>query len=259
MFNLLAAEKIKLSQSKKLMIVIGIFLLLPIIQVVNTKVNVAYGKELVQVIDTVINGATGILMIDKNGLTILLVISAFISFFIGEEFQNGTIRNALSLGRSRMHYYLSKFATAAIVSLFGVIVLTAIGMISFSIAFGFGGVAEISNYVPYAIKTFSTLYLLILANVSIYVMISFQTKNSGVSLVWSFLYTIATGFLPNIFQQTEHFKHVSNWFTETFLFYYDFASPDGLATYPNMILVSIITILLSSTLGIILFNRTDIK
>jgi len=259
MFNLLAAEKIKLSRSKKLMIVIGIFLLLPIIQVVNTQLNVSNGKELVQAVDTVINGASGILMIDKNGLTILLVISAFISFFIGEEFQNGTIRNALSLGRSRMHYYLSKLATAAIVSLLGVFVLTAMGMISFSIVFGFGSVAEISNYLPYAMKTFSTLYLLILANVSIYVMISFQTKNSGVSMVWCFLYTIATGFLPDIFQQTENFKHVSDWFTETFLFYYDFASIEGLATYPEMNLVSLITILLSSTLGIILFNRTDIK
>src|SRR5690606_25764898 len=158
MFNLLAAEKIKLSRSKKLMIVIGIFLLLPIIQVVNTQLNVSNGKELVQAVDTVINGASGILMIDKNGLTILLVISAFISFFIGEEFQNGTIRNALSLGGSRMHYYLSKLATAAIVSLLGVFVLTAMGMISFSIVFGFGSVAEISNYLPYAMKTFSTLY-----------------------------------------------------------------------------------------------------
>ena len=73
--------------------------------------------ELVQVIDTVINGATGILMMDKNGLTILLVMIAFISFFIGEEFQNGTIRNALSLGRSRTHYYLSKFLIAALLSL----------------------------------------------------------------------------------------------------------------------------------------------
>jgi ABC-2 type transport system permease protein len=259
MLNLLTAEKIKLIRSRKLMIVFSILILLPIYQAVNTKVSVHYGKELVQVIDTVINGATGILMIDKNGLTILLVVSAFISFFIGEEFQNGTIRNALSLGRSRMHYYLSKVVIAALVSLVGVIIMTAIGMISFSIVFGFGEIAGIGDYFSYALKAFSTLYLLILANVSIYVMISFITKNSSLSLIWSFLYTIATGFLPGIFQQTEHFKQVTNWFTETFLFYANFASPVGISQFPEMVLVSLITIVLSSALGIFMFQRTDIK
>jgi ABC-2 type transport system permease protein len=259
MLNLLTAERIKLFRSKKLWIVLGILFLLPIFQAVNSKVSVHYGTKLVQAIDTVINGATGILMIEKNGLTILLVMSAFISFFIGEEFQNGTIRNALSLGRSRTHYYLSKFVIAAILTLVGVIMMTALGMISFSAVFGFGEVAGISDYIPFTFKSFSTLYLLILANISIFVTISFLTKNSGISLVWSFLYTMATGFVPGIFQQTEHFKYVTYWFTESFLFYSNFANPVDIAKYPEMTLVSLITIVLSSTLGILLFKRTDIK
>ncbi|HJV31255.1 MAG TPA: ABC transporter permease [Bacillales bacterium] len=259
MLNLLTAERIKLFRSKKLWIVLGILSLLPIYQAVNSKVSVHYGTKLVQAIDTVINGATGILMIEKNGLTILLVMSAFISFFIGEEFQNGTIRNALSLGRSRTHYYLSKFVIAAILALVGVIIMTALGMISFSVVFGFGEVAGISDYIRFTFKSFSTLYLLILANISIYVTISFLTKNSGISLVWSFLYTMATGFVPGIFQQTEHFKYVTYWFTESFLFYSNFANPVDIAKYPEMTLVSLITIVLSSTLGILLFKRTDIK
>jgi ABC-2 type transport system permease protein len=259
MLNLLTAERIKLFRSKKLWIVLGILFLLPIYQAVNSKVSVHYGTKLVQAIDTVINGATGILMMEKNGLTILLVMSAFISFFIGEEFQNGTIRNALSLGRSRTHYYLSKFVIAAILALVGVIIMTAFGMISFSVVFGFGEVAGISDYIRFTFKSFSTLYLLILASVSIYVTISFLTKNSGISLVWSFLYTMATGFVPGVFQQTEHFKYVTYWFTESFLFYSDFAKPVDIAKYPEMTLVSLITIVLSSTLGILLFKRTDIK
>ncbi|MFT4414359.1 ABC transporter permease [Fredinandcohnia humi] len=259
MLNLLTAERIKLFRSKKLWIVLGILSLLPIYQSINSKITVHYGTKLVQAIDTVINGATGILMIEKNGLTILLVMSAFISFFIGEEFQNGTIRNALSLGRIRTHYYLSKFVISALLSLVGVIVMTAIGMISFSVVFGFGDVAGISDYFSFAIKSFSTLYLLILANVSIYVMISFLSKNSGISLIWSFLYTIGTGFGAGIFQQTKHFKYVTNWYTESFLFYSDFARPADITQFPEMIMVSLITIVLSSTLGILIFKRTDIK
>jgi ABC-2 type transport system permease protein len=259
MLNLLTAERIKLFRSKKLWIVLAIFTILPVLQAVNSKISVDYGKELVQVVDTVINGATGVLMIEKNGLTVLLVISAFICFFIGEEFQNGTIRNALSLGRSRTHYYLSKFVMAALLSLIGTIVMTVVGIISFTVIFEFGEVAEINHYFIYAIKSFSSLYLLILANVSIYVTISFLTKNSGIALIWSFLYTISTGFLPDIFQQTTHFKHVTYWFSEVFLFYSDFANPADIAKFPEMVLVSLITIVVSSTIGIFLFKRTDIK
>ncbi|WP_077618458.1 ABC transporter permease [Bacillus sinesaloumensis] len=259
MFNLLTAERIKLIRSKKLWIVLVILSVLPIYQAANSKLAVHFGAELVQAVDTVINGATGILMMEKNALTILLVISAFVSFFIGEEFQNGTIRNTLSLGRSRTHYYLSKFVVAALLTLVGVIVMSALGIISYSIVFGFGGVAEIGHYLSFAVKSFSTLYILILANVSIFVMISFLTKTSAISLVWSFIYTIGTGFGAGIFQQTENFKHVTFWFTESFLFYSDFASPVDIARFPEMILVSVITIVLSSTIGILLFNRTDIK
>ncbi len=259
MLNLLTAERIKLARSKKLMIVLAILSLLPIIQAANSKMVVNYGTELIQAKDKVINGATGILMMEKNGLSILLVMCAFIGFFIGEEFQNGSIRNALSLGRSRTHYYLSKLVTAALLTLVGVIAMTAIGIASFSVVFGFGEVAEISNYFGFAIQSFTTLYLLILANVSIYVMISFLTKNSGIALVWSFLYTIGTGFGAGLFLETEHFKQVTYWFTESFLFYSNFASPTTIAKYPEMILVSLITIVLSSTIGILLFKRTDIK
>lgn len=259
MHNLLTAERIKLARSKKLWIVLGLFSVLPILQAVNSKIEVHNGAKLDQIIDTVINGATGILMMDKSGLTILLVISAFISFIIGEEFQHGTIRNALSLGRSRTHYYMTKFVASALLCLVGVILMTVLGMISYSVAFGFDEVDGINNYFSYAIKTFSTLYLLIAANVSVYVMISFLAKNTGISLIWSFVYTIATGFGPGIFQQTEHFKHVTFWFTESFLFYLDFTNPSVIARYPEMSLVSILTIVLSSAVGIFLFKRTDIK
>lgn len=259
MLNLLTAEKIKLLRSRKLWIVLAILALLPIFQVINSNMEVHYGDELIQRIDTVINGATGILMMDKNGFSILLVISAFISFFIGEEFQNGTIRNALSLGRSRTHYYLSKLVIAALVTLVGTVILTILGMTGYTIAFGFGEVEGIDHYLIYAVETFITFYLLILASASIFVMISFLSRTSGVSLIWSFLYTIGTGFGASIFQQTQYFKQVTYWFTNSFLFYSDFATPEGIADFPKMVLVSIITIVLSSWIGIVLFKRTDIR
>ncbi|MFD2699429.1 ABC transporter permease [Paenibacillus shunpengii] len=260
MFNLLSAERIKIYRSSKLWIVLAILFLLPVCQAALSKMDIiSNGEELVQAIDTVVNGATGVLMIEKNGLAVLLVMSAFISFYIGEEFQNGTIRNVLSLGRSRKHFYLSKLLISALLTLMGSILLVLMGMISYSLLFGFGEVAGVQSYFSYALQTFGTLYLLLISNVSIYVMISFLTKNSGTSLVWSFLYTIGTGFGAGIFQQTEHFKHVTFWFSESFLFYSDFASSADIARFPEMAVVSLITIVLSSAIGIFLFGRTDIK
>lgn len=259
MLNLLTAENMKLRRSKKLWIVLFILSFFPIFQAANSLMTVHYGTELVQPIDTVINGATGVLMIKKNGLTVLLVLAAFISFYIGEEFQHGTIRNALSLGRSRAQYYATKLAVATGLSLVGTLLLTLLGMISFTFAFGFGEVPGISHYFSYAIKAFITLYLLILANSSIYTMIGFLSKNSGISLIWTFLYTVVTGFGAPIFLQTEHFKQVTYWFSESFLFYFDFVKPADIARFPEMILVSLITIVLSSAIGVYRFIRTDIK
>lgn len=52
-----------------------------------------YGNELNQATDTVINGATGILMVEKMAAWILLAFAAFACFYIGEEFQ--TVRFAI--------------------------------------------------------------------------------------------------------------------------------------------------------------------
>ena len=259
MLNLVKAEYLKLLTSKKIWITLAILLFFPLYQAINSKVTVNHGGELVQVVDTVVNGATGILMIEKNALTVLLVISAFISFFIGQEFQHGTIRNALALGRSRAHFYLSKLSVASIFTLIGVFIMTMLGMVAFTIAFGFGEVEGINNYLTYATSAFLTLYLLILSNVSVYVMVSFLTKSSSIALVWSFVYTMITGFGPTIFQETENFQYVTYWFTESFLFYTNMACQPDIERFPEMAIVSLITIVLSSVIGIYFFKRTDIK
>ena len=102
-----------------------------------------YGNELNQATDTVINGATGILMVEKMAAWILLAFAAFACFYIGEEFQNGTIRNTLSLGRNRMTYYVSKLLL--LITTLGVVLITGLAMIAYTLAFGFGEVEGIKT------------------------------------------------------------------------------------------------------------------
>ncbi|MFD1318545.1 ABC transporter permease [Loigolactobacillus zhaoyuanensis] len=259
MSNLLAADKIKLTHSKKIILVLLIMGLLPLVQALNGQLTVHSGFKLTQLKDIVIDGATSILMIEKNGLTLSVVLLVFVNFFIGEEFQHGTIRNALSLGQRRADYYLAKLIMAAGLTFVAAVVTTVVGMLSYSVLFNFGQVVGIDHYFSYALQAFIVLYLLILANVAVYVAVTFITKNTGMAMVWGFLYTIGTGFVPGVFQQTEHFKFLTNWFTQTYLFYRNLALPAAITEFPQMILVSGATIILATILGIYIFKHTDIK
>jgi hypothetical protein len=104
MLNLLTSDRIKLNKSRKLWISLLIVVVWPIFQLISAISKKHYQGGLSQSWDTVVNGATGVLMNVKSSLVILLIFCAFISFYIGEEFQNGTIRNVLSLGVSRSKF-----------------------------------------------------------------------------------------------------------------------------------------------------------
>jgi len=53
-----------------------------------------------------------------GGMYIAVVVSVFVSLFIGTEFSDGTIRNKLTVGHSRGNIYLSNLITCTCVSLF---------------------------------------------------------------------------------------------------------------------------------------------
>ncbi len=64
MFNLLTAEKIKVWESRKMWVSLGLMVVLPLFYSWNEwYMHTKYGNELNQATDTVINGATGILMV----------------------------------------------------------------------------------------------------------------------------------------------------------------------------------------------------
>ncbi|HEN1793636.1 TPA: ABC transporter permease, partial [Enterococcus faecium] len=218
-----------------------------------------YGNELNQATDTVINGATGILMVEKMAAWILLAFAAFACFYIGEEFQNGTIRNTLSLGRNRMTYYVSKLLVTLLITTLGVVLITGLAMIAYTLAFGFGEVEGIKNYGNYVLKVFPVLLLLILATLSVPVALTFITRSTSVSLLLSFLYIMGTAFVPGVFAKIKGLEFLTEWFTETWLMYTDFAQQATYSQAPKMILVSLVTIVVSSALGMFIFQKSDIK
>ena len=220
----------------------GLMVVLPLFYSWNEwYMHTKYGNELNQATDTVINGATGILMVEKMAAWILLAFAAFACFYIGEEFQNGTIRNTLSLGRNRMTYYVSILLVTLLITTLGVVLITGLAMIA------------------YTLKVFPVLLLLILATLSVPVALTFITRSTSVSLLLSFLYIMGTAFVPGVFAKIKGLEFLTEWFTETWLMYTDFAQQATYSQAPKMILVSLVTIVVSSALGMFIFQKSDIK
>jgi len=259
MLNLLRADRLKLQGGRKLWTVMASFIALPIFQLLNTISKDHYQGGLNLAIDQVVNGATGVLMPLKSGLVLLLIFCGFISFYIGEEFQNGTIRNALALGISRSKYYLTKLVVAAVLTIVAAVLVTGLSMLGFGLTFGFGDITGITNYGQYFGLVSLTLLALIFSVVSIYVAIGFMTQSIGSAMIWSFIATIGMGFVPGAFQKFEALKGLTWWFSESYLFYVKFTQPQVLDQVPKMLLVSVLTIVIATGIGYWAFQRSDIK
>lgn len=259
MLNLLRADRIKLQGGRKLWVILGLFIFLPLFQLVNTISKAHYQGALILKVDQVINGATSVLMPLKTNLLVLLIFCSFVSFYIGEEFQNGTIRNALSLGVSRTKYYLTKLLVAFVLTLIAIVLVTGVSILGFTGYFGFGEFQGIPNYSTYFWQISGVLFCLIFSVVAVYVAISFITQSIGSGMIWSFVYTIAMGFLPGVFQNFDFLKPFTWWFSESYLFYTNFTNVQVLETVPKMFTVSILTVIIVSIIGYWCFLKSDLK
>lgn len=259
MLNLLRADRLKLQGGRKLWTVIIIWIGLPLFQLLNTVFKAHYQGGLKLAADQVINGATSVLMPLKSNLLLLLIFCAFLSFYIGEEFQNGTIRNALALGVSRNKYYFTKLVVAGGLTLVAMGLSVVISMIGFGATFGFGTVAGVANYGQYFWLVTLALFGLIFSVVTIYVAISFMTQSIGSAMVWSFVLTIGMGFVPGVFQKFAALKSLTWWFSESYLFYTNFTQVQVLDQVPKMLLVSVLTMVVATVVGCWAFQRSDIK
>lgn len=259
MLNLLRAERLKLQGGRKFWLVVGLVIILPIFQLLNSLSKNHYQGGLTLQVDQVVNGASAVLMPLKSNLLILLLFCAFISFYIGEEFETGTIRNPLSLGTSRLKFYLTKLAVTLGLTALTVIVVTGLSMLGYGLVFGFGKIAGVTSYDVYFWLVLVTLFSLLAAGVAVYVAISFMTQKIGPALIWSFVYTIGMGLVPGVFQKINGLESVTWWFTESYLFYVNFTRPQVLDLVPKMLLVSWLTVLIASLIGYQWFKRSNIK
>ena len=154
-----------------------------------------------------------------------------------------------------MTYYVSKLLVTLLITTLGVVLITGLAMLAYTLAFGFGEVEGIKNYGNYVLKVFPVLILLILGTLSVPLALTFITRSTSVSLLLSFLYIMGTAFVPGVFAKIKGLEFL----TETWLMYTDFAQQATYSQAPKMILVSLVTIVVSSALGMFIFQKSDIK
>lgn len=88
-------------------------------------------------------GQFGVMVLVDTATFLQVWLLAFVGYFVASEFQNGTMRNTLALGKNRTHVYLSKllfafiaiaaiFATVSIVSTAGLSAVSGFGDMTFN-------------------------------------------------------------------------------------------------------------------------------
>lgn len=107
-------------------------------------------------------------------------------------------------------------------------------------------------------KVFPVLLLLILATLSVPVALTFITRSTSVSLLLSFFISWERPSFP-VFRKIKGLEFLTEWFTETWLMYTDFAQQATYSQAPKMILVSLVTIVVSSALGMFIFQNLTLS
>lgn len=215
--------------------------------------------------------------------------SAFFALFIGTEFSEGTIRNKLTVGHTRIHVYLSNLTICAAASL----VFTAAWMV--------GGMAGIPALGPWSIGASGVLLSLVISVLSsvalsaLFLLVSMLSTNKSMAAVACIFLSLAlivtasyfynhlcepemsSGMMITIegglqlMDPTPNPNYVAEPLRSVFaaivnilptgqmILLANIKSPEGLAIYPLQIAGSLLLTVLSTVAGLILFKHKDLK
>lgn len=162
-------------------------------------------------------------MMGKVWLSCIFLIPAFIGFFIGTDYSDGTLRNKIMVGHRRECIYLSNFITvlagAEIIYLSCLTEVYILGRCLF----------EYSNHSEEEILKFILIGALIMAALAAVVTFAamlIRSKAGGgvISVLIAFAMCICAAFISNALDQPEYFNENCYWNSKTEE-YYEFTVP----------------------------------
>jgi hypothetical protein len=177
--------------------------------------------------------------------------------FVAAEFQNNTIRAALALGKKSEIVYLSKlFSSCAALAIF-LIVSAAVTTLCMTFLFGFGNMP----FTQYFIQLFTTLrfhFSLFSTFASVFCMIAFLCKNSGLSIILGVAYFLIMMSFSSLLNTFDVFAFLAKGLPS----YYISSSNEAIGEnefIAGAVIVSLSYITVSSIIGLSVFRKADVK
>ncbi|MCJ7843453.1 ABC transporter permease [Lederbergia sp. NSJ-179] len=268
MYNLIKSEYVKLRQNRTYQILIGLSLLSSISCVTLFYLafkNILYielsnGFTILEATPSSHFDITGVkafsVTLLNHPLLLLLVMSVFAGFFISNDYRSGAFKNAIVSGNERYCIYIAKW----IVFTFGIIIaltlFTLLTTVLSSLLFGFGAGIE---SVLELIKTFGLYILQVASYASILVLLAFLVEESGKTITLSLIAVFGIWFLLDF--SARHISFMGDVFQAT-VFYQLIAVVEyqqSIWEVTKGMLGGMMTIFVSSTLGIIMFQQKELK
>ncbi|MDR1533056.1 MAG: ABC transporter permease [Clostridiales bacterium] len=182
MTTLLSAEKYKLLRSRALYVILGCL-------------GAIFAFSLWKAVTDgyVTLGKDGVYAPAAMDFIFTLWFPAFIGFFAAMEFQNGTIRNILCLGKSRLMVYLSKLAAVYAGVAVMILFVSAAATAGYSAAFGFGDIA-LEEYAASFLRAFLLQIVCFSALASVFTMFAFISGTPIMTVILGVGYIITSLF-----------------------------------------------------------------
>jgi ABC-2 type transport system permease protein len=251
MLNLLKADFYRLKRSKSFYICLGIITLFVSYVILDFSSSAHLKEQLSQ------NTFHWIYMLFAEKAFLPYFIPAlqaiFITMLITSEYSTGTIKDAVSLGFSRISIYISKLITVAVGSIILMLVAVLFTAITSIFVFGIYGSFTWYDFVL-LIRMLIIQALLYTAYGSIFLMLTILIKNVGGAMAFNILFSLVLGSLSSV---------VGNSYLGRMMLLMNF-SPTAVP-YPETvdlviaIVVGLFYLLLCTGIGGFIFKKQDIK
>ncbi|MGO4546382.1 ABC transporter permease [Paenibacillus sp. 2TAB23] len=247
MTSLIYAEWYKLLRGKVLAIILACVTAQTVIQVLGQYTTTG---------EPPFPGQLGVLVAANGSFLLQLWLSAFVGYFVASEFQNGTMRNIVSLGKNRTHVYLSKLFSACVAITAIYAMITIVATAGFSAVFGFGDMA-INEFTSFFTWNFFMQVLYHLTYAAIITMFAFVSRSLGMTIILGFGYMLVMLFFPGFLSR------VGLEDMEEYLPGYYISGFGQLSGDPSFVAKGIIVtaayFVITCIIGCIIFNKSDIK
>lgn len=246
MKTLIAAEWYKLLRGKVLIVILaGTVAQTLVFQILYQLANRPQGP-----------GQGGVMVLANTSLFLQIWMLAFVGYFISTEFQNGTMRNTLALGKNRTHVYLAKLLATFVAIAVICVAVTIVQTVWLTVVNGFGDMS-FNKFLSYFALTFSMQLLYHLTFAAVFTLFAFLSRSMGMTLMLGIGYWIVLMNAPAVLSAL-HMGFAADY--SPLHYVATFAALNGQPGFITMgIIVSLGYILISTIIGSIIFNKSDIK